>query len=82
LHGLITLQKKIEGESLKQVSWYRKGPSEAIPVPVLGPDLIDMRKVALIREKSQALPEAESAEVSDVESSSGENAAASEVSND
>ncbi|TLN14127.1 NADH-quinone oxidoreductase subunit B [bacterium] len=59
LHGLITLQKKIERESLKEVSWYKKGPSEPIPVPVLGPDLIDMRKTTLIREKSQAAPEPE-----------------------
>lgn len=59
LNGLITLQKKIERESLKEVSWYRKGPGEPIPVPVLGPDLIDMRKVALIREKSRPAPEVE-----------------------
>ncbi len=62
LNGLITLKKKIEGESLKEVSWYKKGPSEPIPVPVLGPDLIDLRKSALIREKSQPAPEPETTE--------------------
>lgn len=63
LHGLMTLQKKIEGQSLKEVSWYQKGSGEPIPVPVLGPDLIDMRKAALIREKSQPVTEPEEAPV-------------------
>lgn len=43
LHGLIAVQRKIESESLRQVRWYRRGPAEAIPVPLLGPDLIDPR---------------------------------------
>ncbi len=63
LHGLITLQKKIEGESLKTVSWYQKGASEPIPVPVLGPDLIDIRKTALIREKSKPALEPDEQEI-------------------
>lgn len=63
LHGLMTLQKKIESQSLKEVSWYQKGPGEPIPVPVLGPDLIDMRKAAVIREKSQPVADPEKAAV-------------------
>ena len=49
LNGLIALQKKIDDESLKNVRWYQKGPGEEIPVPVLGPDLMDMRKFAQIK---------------------------------
>jgi NADH-quinone oxidoreductase subunit B len=49
LHGLITLQKKIESESIPYTRWYQKEPVTEIPVPVLGPDLIDMRKLELIR---------------------------------
>ena len=49
LHGLITLQKKIERESIPNTRWYQKEPVAEIPVPVLGPDLIDMRKLELIR---------------------------------
>jgi len=45
LNGLIALQKKIDHESLKTVRWYQKGPVEAIPVPVLGPDLMDPRSM-------------------------------------
>jgi NADH-quinone oxidoreductase subunit B len=52
LHGLITLQKKIDRESLKTVRWYQKKAIDAIPVPVLGPDLMDPRKYALIREET------------------------------
>jgi len=51
LNGLITLQKKIDKESLKTVRWYRKEAIEAIPVPVLGPDLMDPRKYAQIKEE-------------------------------
>jgi NADH-quinone oxidoreductase subunit B len=43
LNGLIAVQKKIETESLRTVRWYRKGAVEAIPIPILGPDVIDPR---------------------------------------
>ncbi len=49
LHGLIALQKKIDGQSIRTVPWYRPGPSEPIPVPILGPDLIDPRQAPLLR---------------------------------
>ena len=48
--GLIKLQQKIDKESLKTVRWYRKGRDTVeIPVPVLGPDLIDPRRNAEIK---------------------------------
>ena len=53
LHGLIILQKKIDRESLRKVRWYQKEPQEAIPVPVLGADLIDLRKLDQIKAISQ-----------------------------
>jgi NADH-quinone oxidoreductase subunit B len=44
IHGLMTLQEKIDSQSLKQVSWYDKdNPGDPIPIPVLGPDLMDPR---------------------------------------
>lgn len=49
LHGLITLQKKIDQQSLKQVRWYQKGGTETVPVPILGPDIIDPRQYEIIR---------------------------------
>jgi hypothetical protein len=52
LHGLITLQRKIDGQRLGDVSWYRRGPVEELPVPVLGADLIDLRQLPAIRARS------------------------------
>jgi NADH-quinone oxidoreductase subunit B len=50
LHGLMKLQEKIDKESITKVRWYRKDEIPAIPVPLLGPDLIDPRENALIKE--------------------------------
>ncbi len=50
LHGLIKLQEKIDKQSLKEVPWYKKAPSEPIPVPVLGPDIMDPRDYETIRQ--------------------------------
>jgi len=53
LHGLITLQKKIDTQSIKAVRWYQKEAIEAIPIPILGPDLIDPRESTDIKNYSQ-----------------------------
>jgi NADH-quinone oxidoreductase subunit B len=49
IHGLITLQKKIDTQSISTAPWYRPGASEALPVPILGPDIIDPRHAPLLR---------------------------------
>lgn len=55
--GLIKLQEKIDKQSIRQVRWYRKGPdSVEIPVPVLGPDLIDLRRTAEIKKTAAQVP--------------------------
>ena len=48
LNGLITLQKKVQKEQIKSSEWYAKGAEAGVPVPVLGPDLMDPRKYKLI----------------------------------
>src|SRR5215510_4258095 len=56
LHGLISLQKKIDGQSLANlddVPWYGVGPSEPTPIPILGPDIIDPRQMDLIRQQAE-----------------------------
>ena len=56
LYGLISLQKKIDGQSLSNlddVPWYGVGPSEPTPIPILGPDVIDPRQMDLIRRQAQ-----------------------------
>ena len=45
LHGLMKLQEKIDAERVQDVAWYRRGQAEEIPVPILGPDLIDPRQL-------------------------------------
>ena len=54
IHGLITLQRKIQTETLKTSPWYSKQPSVPLPVPVLGPDLMVPRKFDLIKEQQAA----------------------------
>ena len=56
LHGLIKLQEKIDGQSLKSVRWYGQEASEAVPVPVLGPDLLDPRQHALLAQQAGQMP--------------------------
>lgn len=48
--GLNELQRKIDRQSLKQVRWYKKGPDTVeIPIPMLGPDLIDPRRIPQLK---------------------------------
>ncbi len=65
LHGLITLQNKIDKEKIRSVRWYQRGPSEPIPVPVLGPDLMDPRQYARIRAHTQAMAQEKAAAETD-----------------
>lgn len=49
LHGMMKLQQKIDRQSLKSVPWYQKGAGEPVPIPILGPDLMDPRQLPLIK---------------------------------
>ncbi|MBN1303751.1 MAG: NADH-quinone oxidoreductase subunit NuoB [Anaerolineales bacterium] len=51
IHGMIKLQEKIDRQSIKKVRWYQEGADQvAIPEPILGPDLIDPRKLPQIKQ--------------------------------
>jgi hypothetical protein len=54
LHGLMKVQEKIDNESLKTVRWYRSEASEPIPIPILGPDIIDPRDYPVLRAQAEA----------------------------
>ncbi len=54
LHGFLRLQEKIDGQSIRRVPWYQKEGGEAVPIPVLGPDLVDMRRAQEIAERTAA----------------------------
>lgn len=63
LFGLISLQKRIDGQSLldmDNVPWYGVGPSDPVPVPILGPDVIDPRQMEIIRQQAQLAAEGKS----------------------
>ncbi len=56
LNGLIAVQKKIDGQSLANMDdtpWYGVGPSEATPLPLLGPDIVDPRQTNIIRQQAE-----------------------------
>jgi NADH-quinone oxidoreductase subunit B len=53
LNGFITLHKLIDKQSIKTVRWYQKGQDTPLPVPVLGPDLMDPRQYRIINEYTQ-----------------------------
>jgi len=57
LHGLIKLQEKIDSQSLKSVRWYGQDTSDAVPVPILGPDLLDPRQHALLAQQAGQVQE-------------------------
>ncbi|NIM93926.1 MAG: NADH-quinone oxidoreductase subunit B [Anaerolineales bacterium] len=76
LHGLIKLQEKIDDQSVLSVRWYKREVSEAVPIPILGPDLIDPRDFEKIRVVGKAQNDATIVAEVDVEASSdseGEN---------
>ncbi|MBK8049364.1 MAG: NADH-quinone oxidoreductase subunit B [Anaerolineales bacterium] len=50
IYGILRLHAKVERQSILSVPWYRKNASEFIPVPILGPDIFDPRKVQIIRD--------------------------------
>ena len=53
LFGLMKIQEKIDKQSISEVRWYQDEPDEGIPVPVLGPDLIDVRDFPELMKKEQ-----------------------------
>lgn len=66
LHGLVSLQRRIDAQSIPQTRWYSKEESgEPLPIPVLGPDLMDPRQYELIRNYSAEKAEREKAEVAE-----------------
>ena len=59
INGLIALQEKIDQQSIATVPWYRKGDptAEVVPVPVLGPDLVDLRQLEIIKAEAARIQE-------------------------
>jgi len=49
LNGLITIAEKAATLRIKDASWYAKGPKPEVPIPILGPDLMDPREFDVIK---------------------------------
>lgn len=54
IHGLIALQQKIDNQSILTAPWYpfskaQDDTVDLVPVPILGPDLVDVRQLDIIR---------------------------------
>ncbi len=67
LHGLITLQRKIDAQSIKDARWYRKEEIAEIPIPIYGPDIIDPRQIEIIKQQTRRQPAAEPMEAAAAE---------------
>lgn len=50
IYGLMTLQRQVDNEPIKGSRWYAKGEGKDIPIPVLGPDLMDPQKYKIIQQ--------------------------------
>ncbi len=58
IHGLIALQQKIDNQSILTAPWYpfnkvHDETVDLVPVPVLGPDLVDVRQLDIIRTEAK-----------------------------
>lgn len=68
IYGLMSLQEKIDSQSLATVPWYRKDDEPfvgVVPIPVLGPDLVDLRQVDVIRDQARQAEQRRIAEAAD-----------------
>ena len=61
IFGILKLHEKVQRQSIATVPWYRKQATEFVPVPLLGPDMFDPRKVLLIKEHTLGAAAAASA---------------------
>lgn len=42
-YGVLSLHAKMDRERIRDLRWYQKGEDEGVPVPALGPDMVDWR---------------------------------------
>ncbi|MBK9052140.1 MAG: NADH-quinone oxidoreductase subunit NuoB [Chloroflexi bacterium] len=71
IHGLIALQQKIDNQSILTAPWYpfnkvHDETVDLVPVPILGPDLVDVRQLDIIRAQAQKPQVVEVAEVAEI----------------
>jgi len=52
LQGVMLLHEKVMSQDFRQVRWYQEESIPEIPIPILGPDLVDVRQIPQIKEES------------------------------
>jgi NADH-quinone oxidoreductase B subunit len=61
LYGILELHRKIDSQHFKDTPWYADRELPEYPVPVLGPDIVDVRRVDEITAAAKALEEEQAA---------------------
>ena len=59
IQGFMLLHEKVMNGDFRSARWYRKEPIPEIPVPVHGPDLIDLRQTEQIKDWMTRLEQSE-----------------------
>jgi NADH-quinone oxidoreductase subunit B len=54
LFGILELHRKVDNQHISQTPWYARRELPEYPVPVLGPDLVDLRRVDEITAAAEA----------------------------
>jgi len=57
LHGILELHRKIDSQHIRQTPWYAQRELPEYPVPLLGPDVVDVRRMDEIGAASKAYQE-------------------------
>ncbi len=59
IQGFMLLHEKVMNGDFRRARWYRKDPIPEIPVPIHGPDLIDLRQTEQIKDWMTRLEQSE-----------------------
>ncbi len=58
IHAFLALHARFEHERIRDMKAYRKGTDDGIPVPSLGPDLVDWRRFEALMDQAEPVEEA------------------------
>lgn len=77
IYGLMSMQEKIGQQSIMTAPWYQKDDPfvGTVPIPVLGPDLVDLRQVDIIRQEAKKAEKMKEAAAADAAEEAAEAAA-------
>jgi NADH-quinone oxidoreductase subunit C/D len=50
INGFVKIHEMLRGQSVFQVPWYKEEPREPVPVPILGPDVVNPAQLLRVKE--------------------------------